>query len=330
MAIRKVDYLYRSITPLNTIAPIVSGIGTVGETLTATKGAWLNAFLVVGQWYSNGTPLSGENNLTYTVTAATNGSLLYYKETTHPSTATVSSNVIGSWTPAEIATAAWFDASDTGTITESGGSVSQWDDKSGNDKHATQGTGAKQPTVGLNTINGLSSISFNGASNALTTVLTQLSTASIYIVANAQSKGTNQDSNLLGAATSYNSGGAFVSTQEYGSGNASEVVFYTSSLPVQQKYFNGNQLPFTETFDPAIHYHEVTNATTESLPYTLGNRNATNSSSGFKGDVGEVLIFNSVHDSATRQRVEGYLAWKWGLQGLLPANHPYKNGAPTV
>ena len=208
--------------------------------------------------------------------------------------------------------------------------VSNWSDKSGNNNTATQSAGAKQPTVGLNTINGLSSISFNGASNALTTVLTQLSTASIYIVANAQTKGTNQDSNLLGAATSFNSGGAFVSTQEYGSGNANDVVFYTSSLPSQQKYFNGNQLPFTETFDPAIHYHEVTNATTESLPYTIGNRNATNSSSGFKGDVGEVVICNSVHGLATRQIVEGYLAWRWGLQANLPANHPYKNGAPTL
>ena len=234
------------------------------------------------------------------------------------------------WTPANITTAAWYDASDASTITDSSGLVSNWSDKSGNNNTATQSAGAKQPTVGSNTIHGLSSISFNGASNALTTVLTQLSTASIYIVANAQTKGTNQDSNLLGAATSFNSGGAFVSTQEYGSGNASDVVFYTSSLPDQQKYFNGNQLPFTETFDPAIHYHEVTNATTESLPYTLGNRNATNSSSGFKGEVGEILIFNSVHGSATRQRVEGYLAWKWGLQASLPASHPYKNGAPTL
>jgi len=31
-----------------------------------------------------------------------------------------------------------------------------------------------------------------------------------------------------------------------------------------------------------------------------------------------------------RQQIEGYLAWKWGLQGSLPAGFPYKSAAPTV
>ena len=33
---------------------------------------------------------------------------------------------------------------------------------------------------------------------------------------------------------------------------------------------------------------------------------------------------------ATEQLMEGYLAWKWGVQGSLPANHPYKSAAPTI
>jgi hypothetical protein len=32
--------------------------------------------------------------------------------------------------------------------------------------------------------------------------------------------------------------------------------------------------------------------------------------------------------TADRQRVEGYLAHKWGLTANLPADHPYKNAAP--
>jgi len=49
------------------------------------------------------------------------------------------------WTPAEIDTELWLDADDASTITETGGAVSQWDDKSGNARHATQATGSKQP-----------------------------------------------------------------------------------------------------------------------------------------------------------------------------------------
>jgi hypothetical protein len=46
--------------------------------------------------------------------------------------------------------------------------------------------------------------------------------------------------------------------------------------------------------------------------------------------VGEVLVFHTAINTDTRQRVEGYLAWKWGLVANLPAGHPYKNAAPTL
>ena len=50
------------------------------------------------------------------------------------------------WTPAKIATAAWYDASEIGA-----GTVSQWPDKSSNGNHATQGTTAISPTSGTAT-----------------------------------------------------------------------------------------------------------------------------------------------------------------------------------
>jgi hypothetical protein len=45
----------------------------------------------------------------------------------------------GPWTPAEITTLAWYDPSDSNTISEddAAGFVSQLDDKSGNDNHLT-------------------------------------------------------------------------------------------------------------------------------------------------------------------------------------------------
>ena len=63
------------------------------------------------------------------------------------------------WTPADITTLAWYDASDTDTITESLGAVSQWDDKSGNLRHLLQGTGSAQPSFSVDTI------TFDGASD---------------------------------------------------------------------------------------------------------------------------------------------------------------------
>jgi hypothetical protein len=40
--------------------------------------------------------------------------------------------------------------------------------------------------------------------------------------------------------------------------------------------------------------------------------------------IAEALMFR-VED---REKIEGYLAWKWGFENELPASHPYKNGAP--
>ena len=63
----------------------------------------------------------------------------------------------------------WFDAGDEDTITTSGGRVSQWDDKSGNDNHATQATVSDQPAYS-GTINGLNVIDVSdggGSSNHL-------------------------------------------------------------------------------------------------------------------------------------------------------------------
>lgn len=74
------------------------------------------------------------------------------------------------FTPATIANLAlWFDAADTATITHVAGAVSQWNDKSGNARHATQATGANQPTTGTRTVNGRNVLDFDGTNDYLVT-----------------------------------------------------------------------------------------------------------------------------------------------------------------
>jgi hypothetical protein len=46
--------------------------------------------------------------------------------------------------------------------------------------------------------------------------------------------------------------------------------------------------------------------------------------------ISEVLVYNTVLTDTPRQKIEGYLAWKWGLQSTLPPDHPYKTAAPTA
>lgn len=72
----------------------------------------------------------------------------------------------GPFTPLQLpALKGWYDASDLASITESGGLVSQWDDKSGNGNHAVQATGANKFTLTPSFQNGLPAMRANGLGN---------------------------------------------------------------------------------------------------------------------------------------------------------------------
>jgi hypothetical protein len=47
-----------------------------------------------------------------------------------------------------------------------------------------------------------------------------------------------------------------------------------------------------------------------------------------QGEFGEVVILNNKPTTLNRQKLEGYLAWKWGIQASLPGGHPYKSAPP--
>lgn len=46
------------------------------------------------------------------------------------------------------------------------------------------------------------------------------------------------------------------------------------------------------------------------------------------GQIGEIVIVSGDLSVTDRRRLEGYQAWKWGLEAKLPADHPYKNIPP--
>ena len=62
---------------------------------------------------------------------------------------------------------------------------------------------------------------------------------------------------------------------------------------------------------------------------TIGQSH-NNDGNTVEGMIGEVLVFARVLTTDDRQLVEGYLAWKWGLQANLPVGHPYEDAAPIV
>lgn len=79
-----------------------------------------------------------------------------------------------------------------------------------------------------------------------------------------------------------------------------------------------------------IYTNGVSRATATGL--TIGNTGleigARGDANTWGGYIGEVLLYSSPLAALDRQKVEGYLAWKWNLVSDLAADHPYKSAAP--
>jgi hypothetical protein len=47
-----------------------------------------------------------------------------------------------------------------------------------------------------------------------------------------------------------------------------------------------------------------------------------------RGVLAELIYYSKELNTNDQQSLEGYLAWKWGLNAYLPPDHPYKNTPP--
>jgi len=62
--------------PVNTVAPVVSGSGVIGQTLTTTNGTWTanpSSITYAYQWQRDGSPISGATSSTYLLVYADRG-----------------------------------------------------------------------------------------------------------------------------------------------------------------------------------------------------------------------------------------------------------------
>jgi hypothetical protein len=230
-----------------------------------------------------------------------------------------------SWTPAEIATQLWLDASDASTITESEGSVSQWDDKSGNDNHATQGSASQQPTYAtwqdLPAVEivrtGVSGDMLETSSNIIGTnddyTIISVKTNSIGRGVDGAGSGWSIADNASGANVVLTSGGAAqYNANSGGAGFLTTTQLDQNDTQTLRAWLYGDNL--TETSAPK------TSLRTSTRYFTLGAQNG----SAIAGYLGEAIVFTSVISTEVRQKCEGYLAWKWGFVANLPTDHPYR------
>ena len=48
----------------------------------------------------------------------------------------------------------------------------------------------------------------------------------------------------------------------------------------------------------------------------------------FQGSIHSIAQYNHILSTSERLKVEGILAWTYGIQNVLPASHPYATSSP--
>jgi hypothetical protein len=238
------------------------------------------------------------------------------------------------WTPSQVSPTIWYDASDATTITASTTDISQWRSKVGS-SHLNQSTPSLRPLYGTRTINGLNTVEFDGTDD-------RMSLASLTVVSGAPTKReiwavvsvdntsdepifANTSSSELSIITNQLKfyGGAL---GPYGNATSTDIGTTPSILGFIGDSFKKYSINGTlETTADALAGLATNRITVTQLGYrTTG--------SAFDGVMGELIVGSSnvISSTSTREKIEGYLAWKWGLQGKLPSDHTYKNAAPIA
>ena len=240
------------------------------------------------------------------------------------------------WTPADITTFAWFDAADAATINLNGSNVSQWDDKSGNSYNFLQGTANEQPLYEPTGYNGKGTLTFNGTTNHLpnaplaaavgTNDFTILAVVTLPTVSGhmiSLSGPSARRGYLFGHAdglfeTNFGSSALKLGAQSTPGANVIIGSELRDTNTVNESFLNGASIGSGNPTMSDVYTLLVVGALNE-IPTGLSNLRCS-----------EIIISSNALSPADRQKADGYLAHKWNLTGSLPADHPYKNAAPTI
>ena len=256
----------------------------------------------------------------------------------------------------------WLDAADARSVVLNGSNVSRWSDKSGNGNHAIQPTSANQPVYSLAN----RQLTFNGTTTNLPLTSPNFVAQRNFTFFFVERRTSNKNLNYFIAGNQTLSGGDNNINLHIGYNQGSYpkrpvLAFWAND-------FNGAELgdyttPITRIFKfnltpartiggtPNIRRTIMLNGEV-SATNTIGTQLISNAGSAiggaitgpiggisvYEGHMLEVLCYVSPTTGAGAsaattleqdQQIEGYLAWKWGLQSSLPANHPFRNNVPT-
>lgn len=244
------------------------------------------------------------------------------------------------WTPAELGArlVAWFDAKTPATLTftsgnaASGGAISNWASRVGSKVAATQGPMQTYvPNGGMPYVNfggdtwmaydqtGLPAGGSEGAVGGLAQSMSNFAFAHGYGntgTAEFRGLGSSDGDNLGGFRN-----GADTTVSGYGFRTVPRIV-----LDIERP-----SLGWTRSDGGTGQNQSARSIVTNNNQVAAIGRLAANvTGADFNGNIYELFVINGALNDDEIYRLEGYLAWRWGRQATLPANHAYKSAAPET
>jgi hypothetical protein len=230
------------------------------------------------------------------------------------------------FTPTDLGSSlvAWFDGSDTNSVTVTGSGVSQWANKGVGAMTLTQTADAHKPT-------------YNATDKAVNFAIGQIMTpanapSSFDVIVVSMPNNVSDWRTLLRSAQGHE---IIIETgnTRFGIYHGVNGFLQAGTLTWGTAWGLGFARVAANTAVVMSRDGGPLAATTVALqsgdfkPTMFGGYASTPPTQGW-GSIKEIIFLPHNFSDGDRQRVEGYLAHKHGLTGLLPASHPYKSTAP--
>jgi hypothetical protein len=238
----------------------------------------------------------------------------------------------------------WYDGADVSTISFSGSNMNLWKDKSGNGYNLTSTAGPVRLETSTNPcgvdivflsafnqfISRTSGISLTGVTTfSCFVVLKDLGDATFF--GRFVSAGTTTDvsSDNTGFSIAHQTTNASIVIQKFQATGPPYTAITQSALVSSPSasysiisFTSGTQLAsFLNGTQVSSSPQTLTSPTYNFTQFAIGRGVSTGSP--LNGVVNEVVTYTTTLTPTERRQVEGYLAWKWGLQASLPTTHPY-------
>jgi hypothetical protein len=236
------------------------------------------------------------------------------------------------WTPSEITPTHWWDAADAGTLSLSGADVTGWTDKGSGGGDASQSNAGKRPTYSaadsnFNSKPTVTNIAAGGlelATHAIPDAVSALMDSNTLNVGSVNSNSCAPPQSLLWCARWTPGADLGVSGMTFrrNGSDLGAAVYGGSSAPTGGAVFFAGRITGNgdggvgRFFDPGG-------------SGTLFNRRSDYARTGQLAVNVLIILTGSVSDD-TLKLLEGWAAWRDGLEGSLPGDHPYKSAAPVI